>query len=124
MTPDKVLDAAMTIIESEGVEALSMRRLADKLGVKTPTLYWHVGGRQDILDRLIERITYEIGQIRPRGSTPEARITSVCVALLREVRRRPYIVAISMTAGRGEAVFVRVQELLAREVRARRAHGR
>ena len=55
ITPDAVLDAAMAIIESEGVEALSMRRLAGDLGVRTPTVYWHVGGRQDILDKIIER---------------------------------------------------------------------
>jgi TetR/AcrR family transcriptional regulator, tetracycline repressor protein len=123
VTPEKVLDAALAIVESEGVDALSMRRLADELGVKTPSLYWHIGGRQEILDRLIERITMEIAQIRPRGSTPEARVISVCLAILKEVRRRPYIVAISRTAGRGEAIFVRAQELLARELQAAGLHG-
>lgn len=123
VTPSKVLDTALGIIEAEGIDALTMRRLADELGVKTPSLYWHLGGRQEILDSLIERITLEIGLIRPRGTTPQARITSVCIALLREIRRRPYIVAISRTAGRGEAIFVRVQELLARELHAAGLQG-
>ena len=124
ITPDLVLDTAMAIVESDGVEALSMRRLAGELGVRTPTVYWHVGSRQEILDKLIERLMDEFGRIRPRGKTPAARISSLCMALLREVRLRPHVIAISRTAGRGEAIFLRAQEKIAREVEAAGLHGR
>ncbi len=124
ITPDAVLDAAMAIIESEGVEALSMRRLAGDLGVRTPTVYWHVGGRQDILDKIIERLTDEFGRLRPRGKTPAARISSLCMALVTEVRRRPHVIAVSRTAGRGEAIFAQAQQRIAREVEAAGLHGR
>jgi TetR/AcrR family tetracycline transcriptional repressor len=124
ITPDAVLDAAMAIIESEGVEALSMRRLAGDLGVRTPTVYWHVGGRQDILDKIIERIMEEFGRLRPKGKTPAARISSLCMALVTEVRRRPHVIAVSRTAGRGEAIFTRAQQKIAREVEAAGLHGR
>jgi AcrR family transcriptional regulator len=123
VTRDRVLAAALVILEREGLEALSMRRLAGELGVRTPTLYWHVGGRQEILDELIERITEDFGSIRPVGVTPADRIVSVCMALLAEVRRRPYVIAVSMTTGRREAVFTRAQEVLAREVAAAGLRG-
>ena len=124
ITPELVLDTAMAIACTDGVEALSMRRLANDLGVRTPTVYWHVGGRQEILDKLIERLMDEFGRLRPRGKTPAARISSLCLALLREVRRRPHVIAISRTAGRGEAIFLRAQEKIAREVEAAGLHGR
>ena len=124
ITPDLVLDTAMAIVETDGVEALSMRRLAGELGVRTPSVYWHVGGRQEILDKLIERLMDEFGRLRPRGKTPAARISSLCMALLREVRLRPHVIAISRTAGRGEAIFLRAQEKIAREVEAAGLHGR
>jgi AcrR family transcriptional regulator len=123
ITPDVVLDAAMAIVEAEGVDALTMRRLATELGVRTPSVYWHVGSRQEILDRLIERLAEDFGRIEPKGETPAERITSVCAVLLGEVRRRPHIVQLSATAGRGEAIFVRVQEVLAREVLAAGLRG-
>jgi AcrR family transcriptional regulator len=123
ITPDVVLDTAMAIVEAEGVDALTMRRLATELGVRTPSVYWHVGSRQEILDRLIERLAEEFASIVPLGATPAERITSVCAVLLAEVRRRPHIVELSATAGRGEAIFVRVQEVLAREVLAAGLHG-
>ena len=124
ITPDLVLDAAMSIVESDGIEALSMRRLAAELGVRTPTVYWHVGSRQEILDKLIERLAAEFGHLRPRGSTPAERISSLCMAMVAEVRRRPHVIAISRTAGRGEAIFTRAQAKIAREVAAAGLSGR
>jgi AcrR family transcriptional regulator len=124
ITPNVVLDTAMAIIEGEGVEGFTMRRLANELGVRTPTVYWHVGSRQDILAKLIERLADDFGGIEPDGDTPAERIASVCTVLLAEVRRRPHVIAVSRTAGRGEAIFVRVQEILAREVTAAGLHGR
>lgn len=123
VTPDKVLDAALAIVEADGVQALSMRRLAGDLGVATPTLYWHVGGRLEILARLIDRVTEDFGSIRPVGGTPAERIVSVCRALLAEVRRRPHVIELSVTAGRGEAIFIEAQQVLAREVFASGLRG-
>jgi len=124
VTPERVIDAALQIVEVEGLDALSMRRLAATLGVRTPSVYWHVGNRQELLAKLVERITEDVGRIRPVGRTPEQRISSVCLAVLAEVRRRPYVIAVSATAGRGEAIFTPAQEVLAREVTAAGLHGR
>jgi AcrR family transcriptional regulator len=124
ITPERVLDAAMGIVEGEGVDALSMRRLATELGVRTPTVYWHVGSRQDVLDGLIARLTEEFGRLKPKGKQPAERISSLCMALVAEVRRRPYAIAVSRTAGRGEAIFTLAQEKIAREVASAGLHGR
>jgi AcrR family transcriptional regulator len=123
LTPETIVDMATTIIEDGGVEALTMRRLAQALGVRTPALYWHIGSRQEILDRLIERLTEDLGSLVLEGRTPAERIIELCRAVLAEVRRRPYIMAVSFTAGRGEAVFIRVQEAIAREVHAAGLRG-
>jgi AcrR family transcriptional regulator len=124
VTPERVIDTALQIVEADGLDALSMRRLAAALGVRTPSVYWHVGNRQELLAKLVERITEDFGRIRPVGRTPAQRISSVCLAILTEVRRRPYVIAVSATAGRGEAIFTPAQEVLAREVAAAGLHGR
>ena len=51
---DDVLAAALRIADSEGLAALSMRRLADELGLATMTLYNYVPTKEDILDRMGE----------------------------------------------------------------------
>lgn len=123
ITVDVVLATAMMMIEESGVEAFSMRKLAAELGVGTPTVYWHVGNRDELFNRLIEEITDQFGRIVPRGRTPADRITSISNALLREVRARPQLIALSKTEGRGEAIFTKAQAVLAHELTASGLHG-
>jgi TetR/AcrR family transcriptional regulator, tetracycline repressor protein len=118
-----VLATAMRMIEESGVDAFSMRKLAAELGVGTPTVYWHVGNRDELLNRLIEQITDQFGRIVPRGRTPAERITSISNDLLREVRDRPQLIALSKTQGRGEAIFTKAQAALAHELTASGLHG-
>jgi AcrR family transcriptional regulator len=69
---DRIADAALDIVDREGVEALSMRRLASELGVGTMTLYGYFRGKEELLDHAIDRAarTYELspgeGEWRPR----------------------------------------------------------
>jgi AcrR family transcriptional regulator len=55
---DRILDAAVALIEREGPGALSMRRLGSALGVEGMAIYHHFGSRDDLLgaigDRLLE----------------------------------------------------------------------
>lgn len=44
-----ICDAAMQIIQREGIEALSMRTLAGNLGIKAPSLYDHVKNREEVI---------------------------------------------------------------------------
>jgi TetR/AcrR family transcriptional regulator, tetracycline repressor protein len=123
ITVDIVLATAMRMIGENGVDAFSMRKLAAELGVGTPTVYWHVGNRDELFDRLIEEITDQFGRIAPRGRTPAERIASISNALLREVRSRPQLIALSKTRGRGEAIFTKAQAVLAHELTASGLHG-
>jgi TetR/AcrR family tetracycline transcriptional repressor len=123
ITVDKVLATALRMIEDDGVEAFSMRKLAAELGVGTPTVYWHVGNRDELFNRLIEEITDQFGRINPVGRTPAERIASISNTLLREVRARPQLIALSSTQGSGEAIFTKAQAVLAHEVTASGLHG-
>ena len=72
MTTEAVLAAATDILERDGLDGLSMRRLAAELGVSTSTVYWHAGNADQLLDKLIEQITDELGNVRPKGSDPRS----------------------------------------------------
>jgi AcrR family transcriptional regulator len=49
-----VLDAAVELADAEGIEAVSMRRLADRLGVVPMALYKHVSDKEDLLDGMVD----------------------------------------------------------------------
>jgi AcrR family transcriptional regulator len=58
---ERILDAAVRIADAEGVDALTVRRLAADLGVHFSSLYSHVGSKEEILDGVIERLIEEAG---------------------------------------------------------------
>ncbi|HEX4776687.1 MAG TPA: TetR family transcriptional regulator, partial [Acidimicrobiia bacterium] len=46
VTKERIVDEALGIVERDGVDQLSMRKLAAQLGVQPTSIYWHVGGRE------------------------------------------------------------------------------
>src|SRR5260370_42167586 len=59
---------ALALIQEEGLEALSMRGLADRLNVKAASLYWHLRDRRELLELLAESI---LQTVRPAPSPPD-----------------------------------------------------
>lgn len=51
---DSIVEAATEIADAEGIDAVSMRRVADRLGVGAMSLYTHVPGRGDLVDLMID----------------------------------------------------------------------
>jgi AcrR family transcriptional regulator len=51
---------ALTLVDEEGIEALTTRRLAKRLGVEGPSLYNHVRGRDDLLDEMTALIDEQV----------------------------------------------------------------
>ena len=83
---DRVLQAAVGLADEIGIEALSMRRLAEELGVVPMALYKHVANKEQLLDGMVEVIVAEIDP--PRPGTPwksavRLRILSARQVLLR-----------------------------------------
>jgi AcrR family transcriptional regulator len=52
LDPEVVVSAATAIADRDGLDALTLRRLAEELGVRSPSLYAHVGGLEDLRDRI------------------------------------------------------------------------
>lgn len=54
LSREKILRAALDLLEREGVAAVSMRRVANQLGCKAMSLYAHVNDKEDLLDGVVE----------------------------------------------------------------------
>jgi AcrR family transcriptional regulator len=61
LTRDRVIRAAVELVDRQGVEALTMRRLGSSLGVEAMSLYKHVRNKEAILDGIVEQVVAEIG---------------------------------------------------------------
>jgi TetR/AcrR family tetracycline transcriptional repressor len=60
LTRAEVVDAALGIVDTEGLDALTMRHLAVSLGVEAMSLYYHVPGKEALLDLTVERMRAEM----------------------------------------------------------------
>lgn len=52
----KIVDAALDLLDEVGIDSLTTRRLADRLGVQQPALYWHFSSKRALLDAMNEEI--------------------------------------------------------------------
>jgi AcrR family transcriptional regulator len=91
-----VLEAALELVDREGVEALTMRRLAGSLGVEAMSLYTHVANKDALLDGVVEQVMSEVVAVPLEGPWPDwvrAQLGSFRDALL----RHPHAVTIVAT---------------------------
>lgn len=113
----------MQILETEGVDRLTIRGLAGKLGVAATSIYWHVGDKQALLDGLAERVIEQLGEVSARGRDPVTRISSVARSLRETLLQRTELVALVHRQGRTAALFQPARRVLVRELLAAGVDG-
>ncbi|MEV6298216.1 TetR/AcrR family transcriptional regulator [Actinoplanes sp. NPDC051861] len=60
LTRERIVEAASALIDAEGLDALSMRRLATELGVQGPSLYNHFATKAEIVDAVAEAVVAQV----------------------------------------------------------------
>ncbi len=70
LTREKIVEKALEILDAEGVEGISMRRLGDALGVEAMAMYHHFPNKDAILDGVLARIMEETGPAMPLEEQP------------------------------------------------------
>ena len=75
-----VVDAALELLAESGIDGLSMRALADRLGVRAASLYWHVRDKQQVLELLAEAL---LDRVAVPSAQPDwrAQVRGACVQL-------------------------------------------
>jgi AcrR family transcriptional regulator len=93
LSRDAVVDAAEGIVAREGIDGLTMRRLASELGSSPMALYRHVRDKDELLLLLIERRAAEL----PKPALPDEpreRLIALFVLLYDGLSRSPWIVEV------------------------------
>jgi AcrR family transcriptional regulator len=60
LSAEAIVDVALTLLDAEGLEAVTMRRVAELLGTGPASLYQHVSGKDELLELLFDRVAGEI----------------------------------------------------------------
>ena len=67
VSEEAVVDAALAVLDNRGAEAITMRAVAEHMHVTAPTVYWHAGSKDGLLDRLYDRLCGEVPLPPPDG---------------------------------------------------------
>jgi TetR/AcrR family tetracycline transcriptional repressor len=90
LTKSAVVDQALRLADSVGLEALTIRKLATELGVTPMALYWHFRSKDELLTALVERVWGEIDLARVDRSAPwPDQVRTLFESLLAVLRAHP-----------------------------------
>ena len=85
LNPDRIVEAALELIDSEGLAAMSARQLAARLGCKAMSLYNHIASMDDLFDGIVDRLLASA----LRSAQPEGDIMAGASAYLRLAEKHP-----------------------------------
>jgi TetR/AcrR family tetracycline transcriptional repressor len=63
LTKTAIVQAAFDLLDEAGMDGLTVRALAARLGVKAPALYWHVASKQALLDEMATQVWRRVGDV-------------------------------------------------------------
>jgi AcrR family transcriptional regulator len=92
---DRIVNAAMEIADTEGLSALSMARLANRLGSAPMSLYRHIASKEELYDFMIDAAAGELGTAVTNDW--RAGLTAWLTDLMAIYRRHPWILQLPLT---------------------------
>lgn len=97
LTREDVIAAGARLLDEEGIEGISMRKLAKTLGTGPATLYWHVEDKDELLALILDDT---IAQVQtPTGGSWDERLVALLQATRQALLPRPILVNVVWGAG-------------------------
>ncbi|WP_214413349.1 TetR/AcrR family transcriptional regulator [Sphaerisporangium fuscum] len=94
LTHRRIAEAAFEIADTEGLDAVTMRRVAKELGAATMSLYRYVESKEELHELLLDEAVGRMGLPERRTGDWRADLRELAVRQLAEFRRRPWIITL------------------------------
>ena len=85
----EIVRVALELLDTQGLDSFSMRRLAVALDIKSPSLYWHVRSKEELYDLIIDTVYGACALPDDAGEPWDARVLAVAMNLRRTFLRHP-----------------------------------
>jgi AcrR family transcriptional regulator len=96
LSREAIVEAALRVLDAEGVDALTMRRVATELGTGAGALYWHVASKEELLILLIDQVAGELELPEPDPGRWQEQLKQVGREMLRIFRSHRDVARISL----------------------------
>lgn len=115
---EQVVECALAMIEAGGAESLTMRKLAAELGVTTSTVYWHAGGRDEIVLAAVQLLSRRLAEVRITGATPRRRVMAAARVVWDSALAHPEVTGLAHRIGASSLLELPLEMAVARELEA------
>ena len=102
ITRDRLFERALAIVDEEGLQALTMRRLAADVGVRAPSLYHHVGDKNELIEGVLARMRADVRLPEPQPADWPELIEAVFLAYWRVLAAHPHMMPLAGRRLEGE----------------------
>jgi AcrR family transcriptional regulator len=109
LTRERVLAAAIGLADREGIDALSMRKLGQALGVEAMSLYNHVKNKDDILDGIVDMVVSKFELPEP-GTDWKAAIRRTAMTAHDVLVQHPWAASLMLSPARMSSARLRYME--------------
>jgi AcrR family transcriptional regulator len=96
LSREAIVEAALRVVDREGVEGVSMRRVAEELGTGPSSLYWHIRNKDELLNLVFDRVVGEIQLPPPDPSRWEEQSKEMAREMRRVLGRHRDIARVSL----------------------------
>jgi AcrR family transcriptional regulator len=113
LSKERVLRTALALADQGGIESLTMRKLAQELGVEAMSLYHYVAKKDDILDGMVDIVLREVA-VPAEGADWKSAIRQIAVSAHDVLSRHPWACSLILTTAptRANPARLRYMELL------------
>ena len=111
LSRDRILRAALELVDESGIASLTMRRLAQGLGFEAMSLYNHVANKDDVLDGILDLVLAESEPPAPAGEW-DAAVRRSAISVHEALRRHPWSCTLLMSPGHIRPARLQYMDLL------------
>src|SRR6478672_9373523 len=97
LSRERILGAALELVDEQGIDALSMRKLGQSLGYEAMSLYNHVANKDDLLDGILDLVLAEMELPDPAGGLPAIRASALSAH--EALKRHPWAAGMLLAPG-------------------------
>jgi AcrR family transcriptional regulator len=111
LSRDRILRAALELVDEQGIDSLTMRRLGQALGFEAMSLYNHMATKDDVIDGMLDLVLDE-GELPAPGGDWESSIRESAISIHAALRKHPWAANVLMSYGQVRPARLQYMESL------------
>ena len=116
LSPEGIVSSALALADAEGLDAVTVRRLAQEHGVTPMAMYWHFNDKDSLLDGIADALVGAVELPEPADQEWHVELHAILAAILAAVRPHPAVAGLALrrilTSEPGLAIAERALGLL------------